>query len=302
MNRSQAFQILELSNSASEDDIRKKYRELAKIYHPDNKKTGSEEKFKQITNAYETLSKKQESPHFNMPNMWNMNDFQHQEQSEIHLNITISFQESVLGATKEIKYSRQNKCPDCDGNGFIPLNNGCTHCNGSGRIINKQNFGVFISTCSHCHGNVQHKTCSQCHGAGTVEIELTLKVAIPPGVISSNILRLNNMGHYVGQFGPIEQYTDTLLHISVTPEEGLSLQGQDVISELNLTLNEAISGATKSVKTILGNQDINVPPLSKNKDHVVIPNLGVNKKGSHKVFLNIQYPSNIQDLLQQATY
>ena len=95
-----------------------------------------------------------------------------------------------------------------------------------------------------------------------------------------------------------DQYTDVLLTIKVSPHNSLHLEDNDVVCEKEISLLDAIQGATVPVPTIDGFQMIDIIPLSKNKDEVIIPNLGVNKTGNQRVRLNVSYPDNIDALVE----
>lgn len=155
-----------------------------------------------------------------------------------------------------------------------------------------------MQTCSKCHGRTQKTICNSCGGKGMSEAEASVQVSIPGGIINGNILNLRGMGNYSGSFGPMDQYTDAHLHINVTPELELSLEKNDVIFTLELSLYEALVGCKKIAKTILGYQDIEVPPMSRNKDEVIISHLGVNKTGNQRVILDVKYPDDVSKLLE----
>lgn len=301
MKLSEAYQVLELSPNVSLDDAKKQYKLLAKKWHPDiNKEPGAEAKFKSINEAFQCIQNgqgnEQESfsgfgnPFGRSSNIVQLNN--------VEIHITIDFKESVLGCKKEVKYSRKSKCTSCEGNGEITLNNGCKKCDGSGRKIIKQSGSVFISTCSDCRGRNNVTGCTVCNGEGSIFTDVSVHVSVPAGILNNNILRLQGMGHYAGTFmGFADQNTDVFCHVSVTPDPNLSLNGKDVISNLNISLLQALIGGNHTVKTINGDREISVKPQSKNKEEVILPNLGVGYSGSQRVILNISYPTNIDKLI-----
>lgn len=305
MKLSEAYSILELQEDATPEQAKKQYRNLSKKYHPDvNKDPDAENKFKLINEAYQCVQNGKGSDPEPMHNPFSdfgfgFGNFNHrrQEVEPIEIHTTISFKESVLGCKRDIKFSRKIKCKDCNGKGRININNGCDKCGGSGQIAGRQGMMMFLRTCDKCGGRVQVKSCDKC-SSGTVDAESSVQVSIPGGVMDNNVLRLNGMGHYVGSIMGIgEQYTDAFLVISVTPELNLTLEDNDVVSHLNISLLEALSGCNRLVKTVLGEQEIQVKPQSKHKDEVIIPNVGVNKQGNQRVILNVEYPKNISKLI-----
>jgi molecular chaperone DnaJ len=309
MNLQEAYSILELSPETSPEDAKKKYRELTKKYHPDvNKEDGAENKFKKINEAYRCVVNGkgtdpepviQESgfnPFQGFPGI-NINPFGGRQQTQIEhivLQITLSFKESILGCQKEISFTRNGKCADCNGQGQIQSNNGCDKCGGKGQIIGKQGNMMFTRTCDKCFGRIPINQCRTCSSKGTISTQVSGSVNVPPGVVSGNILRLNGFGHYVNSFMGMDQYSEAHLHLTVIPEEGLSLEGQDVVSHLNLSFLDALQGINVQVKTIMGEKELIIPPCSRNKDEIKIPNLGVNGVGSQKVIIDVTYPEDVE--------
>lgn len=306
MNLQEAYSILDLPQSASPEEAKKKYREFTKKYHPDiNKETDANDKFKIINEAYQCVVNGKGTDKEN-PSSYNpfqggfQNPFGNSKQKvaeNIKLYTTISFRESILGCNRDLHFTRNGKCTSCNGQGNIQLNNGCDKCGGHGQVISKQGNMIFTRTCDKCGGQSSSIPCTICLSKGCVENTISINVNIPGGVIDGNILRLNGFGNYVGSFMNMEQYTEAQLYLSVVPEEGLSLDSNDVVSNLDITLLDALQGSQKTVKTILGDKDIFIPALSKNKDEIKIPNLGVNKIGYHRVIIKINYPDNIEDII-----
>jgi DnaJ-class molecular chaperone len=104
------------------------------------------------------------------------------------------------------------------------------------------------------------------------------------------------MGHFIGSVMNMDQYTEALLHLSVTPQDGLRLENDEVVHDASISLLDALEGCSIYVPTINGQSEITIPPLSKNKDEVVLPDLGPNN-GNQKVIININYPMDIERLI-----
>jgi len=302
MNLKEAYATLELAQGTPPEEAKKKYRELTKKYHPDvNKEPGAEDKFKKINEAYQIIQTgKGTDPQDRRPS-YHQGGFHRQQVIQlenIEVHQTISFKESVLGCKKEIKYSRHSKCQDCGGAGEIKLNNGCKTCGGKGQVVNRQGNMVMVSTCSECHGQTNMTSCSACHGNGTVHADVSVHVSVPAGILDGNILRLQGMGNYAGSFmGLADQHTDAFLHISVTPEPGLNIEGSSVISHLTIPLLDALRGCKRKVKTINGDKEIQIKPQSRNRDEVIVPHCGVSGTGDQKVILDVEYPKNTDKLI-----
>jgi molecular chaperone DnaJ len=311
MNLKEARTILGVDESAGEEMVKKKYRELAKLHHPDrNKEPGAEDRFKKINEAYKIVSTgegstyenvaRQRQPGFNGFNPFDPFNRQQAKQrliTLVDLYSTISFKESVLGCNQELKFNRQTKCPDCNGDGTHVIHNGCQQCGGKGTLVMQRGNMIFTQACPKCQGQVQTESCNKCNAFGFVDAETSVSVNIPGGIVNGNILRLSGMGNYAGGLMGMDQYTDAHLHVTVTPDPDLSLQGMDVVSNLEISLLEALRGGVKTVKTILGEAQVNINPLSKNKDEVLISQMGVNRVGNQRIILNVTYPKNVNNLI-----
>lgn len=304
MKLEEAYSILEIPKGTNPEDAKKKYRELTKKYHPDiNKDPGAEDKFKKINEAYQVVSSGKSTDREDRAPQGYGNPFnpfgrqQHFQSSNIEITTILSFKESVLGCKKELKLNRKTKCKDCNGNGEVSQNNGCDKCGGKGQVVSRQGYSVMIETCNKCYGRTTVDPCNTCGTQGMLDAEATITVSVPGGVQNGNILRLGGMGNYAGNFGPMEQHTDVFLHLQVTPEPGLELVGGDVVSNLQISLLEALKGSRRTIKTILGDKEVEIKSKSRNKEEVIIPHVGVNRQGNQRVILDVQYPENIEKLV-----
>jgi molecular chaperone DnaJ len=300
MNLKEAYATLELAEGTSPEEAKKKYRELTKKYHPDiNKEAGAEDKFKKINEAYQIVQSGKGTDHQSRyPTGHGFHRQQVIQLENVNINLTISFKESVLGCKKEVKYSRNTKCQACNGAGEIRLNNGCKKCGGKGQVIVKQGHMVMVSTCTDCFGQSNTAECTSCQGNAFVNADVSVHVSVPAGVLNGNTLRLQGMGNYAGSFmGLADQHTDAYCHVAVTPEPGLSIDGQSVVSHLTIPLLDALRGSKHTVKTIHGNKEIEVKPQSRNRDEVIIPHHGVSGTGDQKVILDVEYPKNTDKLI-----
>ena len=154
------YKILEVDRSASQDDIKKNYRKLAIKYHPDknNGDKASEEKFKEVSEAYDVLSNEEKKSQYDRfgsvggnnfsggGNPFDMNDIfsqfgdifgrrnngpQQRRGSDLRVKVNVTLNDIIFGCIKKIKYTRHDKCNVCSGKGGEELTT-CLPCQGSG--------------------------------------------------------------------------------------------------------------------------------------------------------------------------
>lgn len=299
MNKQEAYSILNLSPGASPEDIKKQYKKLSFEFHPDrNKDLSAVDSFKKVKEANDLLSKKN-NPSLSPFSNDTFNPFGRHIRVPDHINLytTISFQESIFGTKKDLKFNRQIKCKSCNGDGQINLNNGCDKCKGKGVIVVRHGNTIVSQTCDKCYGQTQTEECNTCSSEGSLNTEISVQINIPGGVVSGNILRLSGMGNYAGSFLGMDQVTDAHLNITVNSDPDFKIDGKDVTFKLELSLLEALQGCKKTVKTVSGEKEIDINPSSRNLEEIIIPNLGVNKIGSQRVILDVKYPEDIEKLI-----
>ncbi|HKB49398.1 MAG TPA: DnaJ domain-containing protein, partial [Ktedonobacterales bacterium] len=185
------YEVLGVQRNASEDEIKKAFRRLARQYHPDvNKEKGAEARFKEINEAYEVLgdaAKRQTYDRLGHAGLagagagagpfdgfgFGINDIFEQffgaaagaarrsgvqRGADLRYDLTISFEEAVRGCQKEIEIPRWETCPTCHGNGAQPgtSTTRCTACQGTGEIrrVQQSIFGQFVNVmvCERCRG------------------------------------------------------------------------------------------------------------------------------------------------------
>ena len=324
MNYKQACSLLGIAESASKEEAKKAFRKLAGKHHPD-KEGGDAEKFKQINEAYQVIDKgKDFGPStggnyssdvgFDISDIFNKawsggfsNPFKNQPKIKQYpavdkqVSLNISFKESVLGCQKEIKYNRREHCNLCEATGTKKVHNGCNKCDGFGTQSIRQGNMFFQTTCTSCRGSVKTEACKNCNEEGILNKDITLTVNIPAGVKDGkNILKLNNVGDFIGgesffgsnAFG----YANVILALNIEASN-LKIENNDVVSNLKISLLEALQGTQKSVETIDGEKEISISALFKNKEEVILPSLGVQRKGNQRVIVEVEYPQNIDALI-----
>jgi molecular chaperone DnaJ len=276
---------LDPSGTYSKEDIKKQYKKLAAKYHPDvNKSENANVVFSQITDAYKALTTETKKTYRNI------------SPTHIHITLPISFKESVLSCKKDVTFNRMMKCNSCMGHGATPKNNGCTACNGFGKVIqSNQNITSFY-TCLRCHGKVDTEFCNTCSGEGIVNVTSTINVTIPSGVTSDTTLRLQGIGNYMPLVNSMflsDIHTDVLIKLDVEKHHTLSLENNVVVYNLKISLLEALKGCKKTVPTLDNDMEIEIPALTKNMDVIKLNE----HKYNHVNVVTVEYPNDTSDLI-----
>jgi molecular chaperone DnaJ len=321
MNIQEAYAALGIEQGASKDDAKKAFKAKAKMLHPDNKETGSEDAFKKINEAHQIIENYDPNapqPGFQqwgnvggfdiadiLSSMPGFAGFRNQNRAkprphkhDIHLTQTISFEENILGCTKDVKFACDIKCDICSGSGYKTLDNGCAMCGGKGTVISRQGFAIMQTTCPTCKGNVASQDCVDCSGFGSKPSSKSVSVNIPAGMANDkNTLKLGNIGHFISESMIGQASTNVYMTVNIEPQDGLSLDGNDVVTNISISLLEALQGVVKVVPTIDGDKDVIIPEGTRNKDNVVMLNLGVRRSGNERVIVSVEYPSDTKELV-----
>lgn len=273
------YQILGVPENASEEEIKKKFRELAKKYHPDM--GGDPEKFKKILEAYRVLSDKKlraeydkkrkmmkEGFSFEFPFGFEdlhsffrnqtfddlLSDlieeffsFAPEEKRDIILDLEVDLSEIVRGARKIINYKRKTICNICKGTGsesgkLIK----CPVCDGRGKVISRSGFFTgFIfettKTCKNCNGKGQipEIICKNCQGRGYVIKEEVVNIDLPPHFDPYELIKIPLLGD---QDPVTKKSGDLIVRIRIKPHPRFKIRGRDIIGEIELNLIDLILG------------------------------------------------------------
>jgi molecular chaperone DnaJ len=246
------YKILEVEENASEEEIKKSYRTLSKKYHPDVNPDGSE-KFKEILDAYNTLSNKNKRNEYdffrkNPNNGNNVNDifsqFFNQRQRNpttadkiITLNITPI--ESYKGSEKTIQYHRDEKCEPCGGRGGEQQL--CSSCGGQGFQVKTFSNGFMVqqvrTNCATCGGrgySLVHK-CNYCDGRGYEQKIGSVFLNLPHGIDNGQFIKVPQGGDFRnGKNG------DLMIQIQVISSDGFEKIGNDLVYNLFVNYDELL--------------------------------------------------------------
>ncbi len=222
--------------------------------------------------------------------------------ADIRYDLTIEFEEAVMGAEKEIEVTRHETCPRCHGSGAEPGTQPmkCPTCNGMGQVRQRQQtiFGTFVNvtTCPRCKGTGEVVTtpCRECHGSGKVEVTRRLRVKIPAGVQDGTRIRLPGEGE-PGQRGG--QTGNLYVFLSVKPHKLFRRVDDDILLELPINIAQAVMGSEVEAPTLDGPKLVKIPPGTQPGKVLRLRGLGVphlrgNGRGDMLITVNVRIPKN----------
>ncbi|MGJ8582160.1 MAG: molecular chaperone DnaJ, partial [Psychromonas sp.] len=283
MSKRDCYEVLGLSQDATEKEIKKAYKRLAMKYHPDRTKgdTALEEKFKEVKEAYEILSDPQKRAAFDQYGHDGVNQQGHgggggfggggfddifgdifgggrrgggqraQQGSDLRYNMELTLEEAVKGISKEIQIPTLVHCEQCNGSGAKKGTDSktCGTCHGQGQVQMRQGFFAVNQTCPTCRGKGKIITdpCGKCHGEGRYERSKTLSVKIPPGVDTGDRIRLSGEGE-AGEHGA--PAGDLYVQMNVRPHDVFERDGNDLYCEVPISFTEAALGGEIEVPTL----------------------------------------------------
>jgi molecular chaperone DnaJ len=296
------YDLLGVNRQATQEEIKKAFRRLARQYHPDvNKNTDAEARFKEINEAYEVLSDRDKRASYDrfghagpQAGFGGFSDFGFggvedifesffggmrtgparrgpTRGADLRYDLTVAFEEAVFGCEKEILVSRHEVCPQCRGSGAEPGTQPirCPQCNGTGEVRRQQQtfLGSFVqvTTCPRCQGEREIVTspCTQCRGRKVVEAERTISVKIPAGVDAGTRIRLAGEGEPGSRGGPTGNLYVVLY---VKPHHHFRREDNSILLELDINVAQAALGDKIRVPTLDGDEELAIPAATQTGD------------------------------------
>jgi len=331
------YELLGVPRDADDAAIKKAFRKLARQLHPDvSTEPDAEVRFREVTEAYEVLSSSEtralydryghaglrsggfRPTEFDLGNLGDLfaaffgDDLfggntrsRAQRGADIGAEIAIELVDAAHGTTVAVPFDVAVQCKTCGGDGVEPGTEPktCPRCNGGGRLqhVSRSVFGEFVRTqaCPDCRGRgqiVEHP-CKECDGAGRVVEARSIDVEVPAGIHDGQRIRVSGEGH-AGALGG--RAGDVYVLVRVKPDPRFVREGNDIYSQVDLTIVDAALGLTATVETLDGPVELELPAgvqpgevrVLRGKGMPVLQGFG---RGDHRVLVNVSVPRRLTD-------
>ncbi len=323
------YATLGVPPDASSEEIKRAYRQLARQYHPDanSHDPSAEERFKEITRAYEILSDPQKrrtydafgddrlgAAHFTdfggISDLFStfFGGFGAERRGptrggDVLSEVTLTLEEAAVGSEKDVRVATLAECDTCGGNGAAPgtFPTRCSECGGTGeaREIRRTVFGnvMTATTCPRCRGAGEEivEPCPDCRGTGRREVTDVMTVSIPAGIDDGAQLRVTGRGEAGVRGG---RSGDLYVGIRVEPHEIFRRVGDDLGCEVAVPLTVAALGGTVDVPTLDGREPVTIKPGTQAGEVLRLknrgmPRLGGGPRGELVALLKVETPADL---------
>lgn len=273
------YEVLGVSKTATEQEIKKAFRKLTLVHHPD--KGGDEHKFKEINGAYEVLGNKEKRELYDKYGLEGVKNgggmsggFEdlfsmfgggggmrggrkpRRKVQPTKKQINVTLEDIYNGKMTSVENEKTIICPDCNGKGGEGVQT-CKHCSGRGSVMKTRQIGPGMyqqvqETCPHCGGTGEiidpKKVCKKCKGKKVIKVTKKVDVSIEPGHPESEPIKFNGEGNEL----PDAEAGDLIIILSLAKHPIFTRAGADLIIEKEVTLKEALLGFSFKVKYLDG--------------------------------------------------
>ena len=282
------YDVLGLSKSASDSEIKSSYRKLAMKYHPDKNPDDkkAEDNFREITESYEILKDSQKRAAYDQyghaafsqgssggnpgggfgggfsdifEDMFGMGGEQGRRSaatgSDFRYDLSVSLEQAFSGDQMEISLTVPTKCDPCNGSGAKKGSQPrqCNQCGGHGKVRAQQGFFTIERTCAACSGvgETISDPCRVCKGQGRVNKSKKLSVNVPAGVDNGTRIRLSGEGE-AGTRGSASG--DLYIFIEIKEHSLFQRDGKDTFIEVPVSVIDAVLGNSIQVPCVDGSK------------------------------------------------
>ena len=290
MTQRDYYEVLGVSKSSSEAEMKKAFRRLAMKYHPDRNSEGDEDtehKFKEAKEAYEVLSDPQKRAAYDRYGHAGVNPqgggfsgggfgdafsdifgdifsggggSRVRKGADLQYNLELSLEDAVAGTTVKIKVPTHKTCTDCAGSGAKQGTSAetCTTCAGHGQVRMQQGFFSVQQTCPACRGTGQviKDPCHTCHGEGRVKHYKSLSVEVPAGVDNGDRIRLSGEGEMGDHGAPAG---DLYVQMRIQPHAIFERDNADLYCDVPINIVTAALGGELEVPSLNGRINLKIP-------------------------------------------
>lgn len=255
------YEILELPNNSSIDEVERAYKKLAFKFHPDRNigDDAAATKFQQIQEAYDRIKKPE---NFRSQQQFRGCKFSYEDivfpffqaDPNIQTICNINLKEAYYGTEKTISFAKKTICNHCSGKKYSKTKS-CPKCVGSGSCNNFEK----CQSCNSC-GQIGIDKCNNCNFTGFIKLNSEVVIKIPPGVRENSVMRLRAAGNNIGIFTG-----DLLVQIKLQPYQNFYVKNDELCIDLHLPLTKFIEGGDIDIKCI-NDEIITVKILSATPD------------------------------------
>ena len=326
------YELLGVERSASADDLKRAYKQLAIKYHPDKNPDDqeAEELFKCVSEAYAVLSDPDKRRRYDqlghaafdparggtgfdpadfsaigqmlegfLDDMFGRRGGANRQPKDLRYNLEVSFEEAALGTERVIQYERRELCEHCRGERAEPGSRQpeCPACRGRGEVRFQRGFFATSRPCTSCEGSGvrAEARCRVCAGMGNTPRQQALRVKIPAGVEDGAVRTISGMGEEV----PAGR-ADLHVHVSVAPHPLFRREGADILCDVPVSFPQAALGANLDVPTLEGRVKMRLPPGTQSGRVFRLrgkglPVFGGYGKGDELVKIVVEVPSRLTE-------
>ena len=334
------YDVLGVARDASPDEIKRTYRRLARELHPDvNPDPGTQERFKEVTAAYEILRDPEKRRMYDLGmdprgggggGQQGFGGFDFSDimdaffggqtgqrgprgrtarGNDALVRVRVTLAEVLTGVDRDLTVDTAVVCDSCSGQGTAPNTTPvtCAMCKGRGEISQvQQSFLGQIRTarvCPNCrgHGSTIPHPCPECSGDGRVRTRRTITVRIPPGVDNGVRIQLRGQGEVGPGGGPA---ADLYVEVVQEPHALFRRESDDLHCSLEIPMTAAALGTELTLETLDGAERIEVrsgtqPGSVQRMRGRGVPHLNGKGRGDLFIHLDVQVPTNL-DAAQEA--